>query len=270
MSARLEIGVVGIGLVGPGLASWRDSRAILRGDAAWHEVPTVLAPPSRLPPAERRRAGPSIRLAMAVADEAVAASGLDPSQLATVFAASGGEGSNCHALCESLASPDRPVSPTRFTNSVQNAPAGYWHIAVASRASSTSLSAYDASFAAGLLEAAVQVATRAEPVLLVASDVPYPEPLHRLRPLPHPVGVALVLAPSATRSVATARLGIAFEALGEEDAGRCRDPGLETLRTAVPAARALPLLEAIARGERTTSRLRCADGTGLRVDVECA
>jgi hypothetical protein len=271
MSAtRLELSVLGIGLVGPGLASWRDARAILRGDGAWHQAPTVLAPPSRLPPAERRRAGPSIRLAMAVADEAVAASGLDPSRLATVFAASGGEGTNCHALCESLASPDRPVSPTRFTNSVQNAPAGYWHIAVASHASSTSLSAYDASFAAGLFEAAVQVATSGAPVLLVAGDVPYPEPLHRLRPLPHPAGVALVLAPREAHRDATVRLGVAFDALGDGGASRCRDPGLEALRTAVPAARALPLLEAIARGERATFTLPAIGGMGLRIDLESA
>jgi len=265
--ARLELSVLGIGLVGPGFASWPDARATLRGDRAWGELPTVLAPPSRLPPAERRRAGPSIRLAMAVADEAVAASRLDPSTLATVFAASGGEGSNCHALCEALASPEHPVSPTRFTNSVQNAPAGYWHIAVASHGPSTSLSAYDASFAAGLLEAAVQVAGSAAPVLFVAGDVPYPEPLHRLRPLPHAVGVALVLAPPDA-APATARLALAFDARGERDESRCRDAGLDALRTAVPAARALPLLEAIARGESVALSLACGDATALRIDVE--
>jgi len=270
-ATRLELSVLGIGLVGPGLASWHDARAILRGDATWREAPTVLAPPSRLPPAERRRAGPSIRLAMAVADEAVGTSALDPSRLATVFAASGGEGTNCHALCESLASPDRPVSPTRFTNSVQNAPAGYWHIAVASHASSTSIAAYDASFAAGLLEAAVHVAASAAPVLLVAGDVPYPEPLHRLRPLPHPLGVALVLAPRAADHPPMARLAVSFESLVEADVSRCRDPGLEALRTAVPAARALPLLEAIARGERAAFALAAGQGaTGLRIELASA
>ncbi|HUP07922.1 MAG TPA: beta-ketoacyl synthase chain length factor [Caldimonas sp.] len=268
-TARIEVAVLGVGLVGPGLASWRDARAILRAPEAWREAPTVLAPPSRLPAAERRRAGPSIRLAMAVADEAVAASGLDPSRLSTVFAASGGEGSNCHALCESLASPDRPVSPTRFTNSVQNAPAGYWHIAVASHASSTNLSAYDASFAAGLLEAAAQVATSAEPVLLVAGDVPYPPPLHHLRSLPHAVGVALVLARGDAGPAEAVRLRIALDAADAVGASRCRDPGLEWLRTTVPAARALPLLEAMARAECTTLCLESAR-TALRVEVESA
>ena len=97
-------------------------------------------------------------------------------------------------LCETLAGADRQISPTRFTNSVHNAPAGYWHIAVGSRAASTSLSAYDGSFAAGLVEALAQVVASGEPVLLVALDVPYPEPPHRLRPLPNHAGVALLLA----------------------------------------------------------------------------
>ncbi|MEP7058057.1 MAG: beta-ketoacyl synthase chain length factor, partial [Caldimonas sp.] len=142
MSA-FEISIGAIGLLGPGLASWTAARPILRGEVTYASTAVVLAPPPRLPPAERRRAGPSIRLAMAVADEAVAHAGVDPQRLATVFASSGGEGSNCHLLCETLAGTDRQLSPTRFTNSVHNAAAGYWHIAVASRAPSTSLSAYD-------------------------------------------------------------------------------------------------------------------------------
>jgi hypothetical protein len=253
MSGRPDasgVAICGIGLLMPGLASWPAGRAILRGEAAYVSTPALLPPPPRLPPAERRRAGPSVRLAMAVADEAVASAGIDPLQLATVFASSGGEGSNCHVLCETLAGTDRQLSPTRFTNSVHNAPAGYWHIAVGSRAASTSLSAYDGSFVAGLVEAVMQVATSGEPVLLVALDVPYPEPLHRLRPLPNHGGVALLLAPTAGTADPSARLSITLvEAARAPAPTRCADPALDALRQAVPAAAALPLLEAIARGD---------------------
>ena len=253
MSARqpppaLEVAIRGIGLLAPGLTSWPDARAVLRGEAAHESAPAVLPPPARLPPAERRRAGPSIRLAMAIADEAVAQAGVDPQRLATVFAASGGEGSNCHVLCETLAGADRQISPTRFTNSVHNAPAGYWHIAVGSRAASTSLSAYDGSFAAGLLEAATQVVATGADVLLVALDVPYPEPLHTLRPLPGPAGVALVLAPVGAGSAVTR---VALELVDATQSGpltACADTGVDALRRAIPAAAALPLLEAVARG----------------------
>ena len=240
--------VQGIGLLGPGLVSWASARAILRGDEAYAWAPAVLAPPQRLPPAERRRAGPSIRLAMAVADEAVAEARVDPRHLATVFASSGGEGSNCHALCETLAGADRHLSPTRFTNSVHNAAAGYWHIAVSSQAASTSLSAYDGSFAAGLIEATMQVEASRAPVLFVACDVPYPEPLHSLRPLPHHMGLALLLGPADVAG-ALARLELELvDSARAAPADRCADPQLESLRTSIPVAAALPLLEALARG----------------------
>ena len=272
MSGRPDpfgVAIRGIGLLMPGLASWPAGRAILRGEAAYASAPALLPPPPRLPPAERRRAGPSVRLAMAVADEAVAAAGIDPLQLATVFASSGGEGSNCHVLCETLAGADRQLSPTRFTNSVHNAPAGYWHIAVGSRAASTSLSAYDGSFVAGLVEAVTQVATSGEPVLLVALDVPYPEPLHRLRPLPNHGGVALLLAPTAGAADASARLSIALvEAARAAAPTRCADPALDALRQAIPAAASMPLLEAIAR--RDAERRLVLDylpNVRLQVDV---
>lgn len=251
MSA-LEVSILGIGLLGPGLPSWAAAQGVLRGLEPHADTPAVLPPPPRLPPAERRRAGASIRLAMALADEAVAQAGLDPQQLATVFAASGGEGQNCDALCTTLASADRQLSPTRFTNSVHNAPAGYWHIAVSSRAASTSLSAYDGSFGAGLIEAATQVQAHAAPVLLVASDVPYPDPLDRLRHLPHPAGVALLLAP-ARHPGALVRLAIdLLDAAAAPPERRCTEASLEVLRTGVPAMAALPLLESLARSQHGT------------------
>ncbi|MEO7010152.1 MAG: beta-ketoacyl synthase chain length factor, partial [Caldimonas sp.] len=113
--STLVVSVLGVGVLGPGLPSWPAAQGILCGREPFVPTPPVLAPPQRLPPAERRRTGASIRLAMAVADEAVAQAGVDPQTLATVFASSGGEGANCHVLCETLASADRQLSPTRFT-----------------------------------------------------------------------------------------------------------------------------------------------------------
>ncbi len=209
-----------------------------------------------------------MKLALAVADEAVAQSGLDPALLATVFCSSSGEGVNCHALCETLATPTPMVSPTRFTNSVHNAAAGCWHIAVASRATSTSLCAYDASFGAGLVEAASSVHTSHHPVLLVASDSPYPEPLHATRPLPDHFGAAFVLTPRATPH-SLAELTIALDTSGGGTASRCRDATLEALRIAIPAARTLPLLEALAR-PRTARQVVLDCTPSLRVRVAIA
>ncbi len=250
--------VLGIGLIGPGLAGWDAARAVLRGEAD-HDAAarTAVPPPQRLPPAERRRAGAAIKIAMAVADAACADAGVDPATLASVFTSSSGDGANCHALCETLASPapaDRLVSPTRFTNSVHNAAAGYWHIAVGSRQASTSLCAFDTSLAAGLIAALTPLgAPGGAPLLLVASDTPYPQPLHATRPLPDTFGVALVLAPAGGVPRARARLTAALRPRDPAEASTpCRVASLDALRHAIPAAQALPLLEAIACGVAAT------------------
>ena len=243
--SSLTVWIDGIGLLGPGLASWASALETLRGTQPLVPAATVLPAPARLPPAERRRAGAAVKLALAVADEAVAAARTDPSTLATVFTSSSGEGTNCHALCETLATPAPMVSPTRFTNSVHNAAAGCWHIAVASRASSTSLCAFDGSFGAGLIEAATSVRLSGATILLVASDSPYPEPLHAVRPLPDHFGLALLLsAVPGPHSLAA----LTIEIVGPDEAATpCADAALDALRRVIPAAAALPLLTALAR-----------------------
>jgi hypothetical protein len=238
----MECAILGVGALGPGLDDWADGQALLREPARWRREATRVPPPARLPAAERRRAGTLIKASIGVADQAVAASGADPAALATVFSSSTGDPVNCHALCEALAASDRLASPTRFTNSVHNAPAGYWHIATQSRRASTSLAAYDASFGAGLLEAAVQCLSARAPVLLVACDMPYPEPLHGLRALADVFAVALVLAPAGGRR-------LALQPAPATAATPCDDAALEALRRSIPAARALPLLQALARAE---------------------
>jgi len=143
-----------IGVLGPGLGDWASTRAVLRGELPHVAARTVLPPPAVLPPAERRRAGRVIKLALAVGAEAAAGATGAASvarELPTVFTSSGGDGDNCHEICAALASRERHISPTRFHNSVHNAAAGYWSIAYGCTEASTSLCAGDASFGAGLL-----------------------------------------------------------------------------------------------------------------------
>jgi hypothetical protein len=252
----LAFDIVGIGLLGPGLADWAGGAALLREPARWQHMATVVPAPQRLPATERRRAGAVVKASIVVADEAVAAAGLDPALLATVFTSSTGEPANCHALCEALAAPQRMVSPTRFTNSVHNAPGGYWHIAVQGRQPSTSLSAFDGSFGAGLLEAAAQCAASGAPVLLVAADVPYPEPLHARRAVSDVFGVALLLAPGH-------RLRLALQPAAPVTP--CGHDGLDAVRLGIPAARALPLLQALAAARPATVCVEGLPGMSLQV-----
>lgn len=255
--------VDGIGLLGPGLPGWSASRAILTGAAPHVAGPMTIPASDWLPPAERRRTGVSVRLALAVGREACENARMQPRSLATVFTSSGGDGDNQHTICETLASEAREVSPTRFHNSVHNAPAGYWGVATGSMESSTTLSAFDWSFAAGLIEALTWIAFERQPILLAAYDAPYPEPLRSFRPIPSPFGLALALNPARSdRSIAELALDFASVT---SDVGLPEE--LMRLRDAIPAARGLPLLCAIARGERTDVAVEYIDGRSLRATV---
>ena len=261
----MKLTVLAIGVLGPGLADWPGTRAVLRGDLDWSTLPTAIPAPGRLPAAERRRVGTSVKLALAVAEQLFASGPWDPSQIATVFASSGGDAENCHALCEALSEAEPQLSPTRFTNSVHNAPAGYWSIAMQSKAASSSLCAHDASFSAGLFEAAIYAHTEDEPVALIAYDVPYPEPLASKRPIGCPFGVALLIAPGH-ETAGLAWLELDRHCVGTPDPATPRS--LETLRSGVPAARCLPLLAAVARGESGEVALEAVDNLVLTVSVQ--
>ncbi|HEX5461334.1 MAG TPA: beta-ketoacyl synthase chain length factor [Steroidobacteraceae bacterium] len=260
--------IQGIGLIGPGLADWESSARVIAGAAAYSPQATAVPGPEGLPAAERRRTGTTVKLALAVARQAVAAAAVDPVNLPAVFSSSGGDGLICHEICETLASPDRQLSPTRFHNSVHNAAAGYWSLATGATAASTALCAYDGSFAAGLLEALAIVQTDRVAVLLCAYETTYPEPLRATRPLPDAFGVALVLTPAPT-AITRAQLTVRSCAT-DTAADRLPDPGLEALRAAIPAARSLPLLRLLARREPGAVVLDYIGDQHLTVEVrEC-
>lgn len=256
--------IEGIGLLGPGFNNWPSSLAIFKGHQPYQACPTLLPPALSLPAAERRRSSNIVKLTLATGLEAVAAARLNATDLPSVFSASGGDGDNCHEICQMLASDDRQISPTRFHNSVHNAAAGYWSIATGSMTASSVLCAHDASFGAGLLEALTQAGVDHCQTLLLACDTRYPEPLHKARPIQDAFGVALVLAP--TRSMQTlAKISVS---LTDAPAEHLEHPELETMRLGIPAARSLPLLQCIAQRQTTRVVLDYLDNTRLAVDVE--
>jgi hypothetical protein len=261
----MRVFVEGVGLLGPGLNGWPASRPLLAGDAPYVDSPAIVPASDLLPAAERRRTGLPVKLALAAGQEAFLHAGRDAAATASVFTSSAGDGENLHQICATLASPEREISPTRFHNSVHNAPAGYWSIATHAQAASTSLCAHDASFAAGLLDAAAQVAVDGNAVALIAYDQPYPEPLHGVRAIGASFGAALVLAPLAGEH-AFATLDISFVS-GAADATRMTDEALDVLCGGVPAARCLPLLVALARDDHAVVILAYGDGNHLRVEV---
>jgi len=271
---RLSAQIEGIGLLGPGLEGWTSAVAVLEGRSAYIPRPTVVPVPEGLPPAERRRLGRVVKLALSVGLQATSQAGIDPAALPAVFSSSGGDGLNCHEICEALSLDERLISPTRFHNSVHNAAAGYWSIATGSKTASNALCAFDVSFAAGLLEAVTQVAIDGARVLLVAYDTPYPPPLFAKRPIPEAFGVAFVLGPAGLRAAAESAQATRSPRahlrvwLSDAPADRMRDAAFESLRAAIPAARSLPLLYSLATREPALIHIEYLDGRSLAVEVE--
>lgn len=263
----MQVWVQGIGVLGAGFPDWPTAREVLRGGSPYRAQPAPQPKPDLLPPNERRRGATIMRWSIAAAHEAVLASGLAASELATVFTSSGGDAETLDNICQALARPEREVSPTRFQNSVHNAAAGYWSIAAASRRSSVTLCGHDASFAAGLLEAASEVVVDQTPVLLVACDLRYPEPLWAVRPITAPFAVAMVLVPAANRAAFT-RWSISVEpGNASSDFPSSIPPAFRDN----PAGRALKLLYALASQTSGSVEIDYVDGCRLVVDcvVEC-
>jgi hypothetical protein len=236
----------GVSVFGPGLAGWAASRPILAGLQPWAMAEALPPAPAILSPGDRRRAGATVRFALAAATEATEAEP-DRAAFETVFASGNGDGAVVGGILDALHDPEGVVSPTLFHNSVHNAAAGYWHIAVGSTMPSVSLGGHDGALAAGLLAAMGAVATRGRPVLLCAYDTPMTAPLSGVRPTAFPFAFAGLLRPAAEGAQAMLELryvAAPAPAADPPDAGSA--PELEALSAGNPAARALPLLRALA------------------------
>jgi hypothetical protein len=260
----MRVFVEGVGLCGPGLDGWAASREVLAGDQDYVSAPVKIPVGTLLPANERRRAVQTVKLALGAGAEAFAGAKRDPAGIATVFSSSGGDGETLDAILNVLASPHPELSPTRFHNSVHNAPAGYWSIATGSRAASTTLCCHDDSFAAGLLDAAAQAMAAQDAVALIAYDVQYPAPLNAVRHIGAAFAVALVLSPVRT-DAALAGVEVSLQPRGRASVS---SPALEDLRQNTPAARCLPFLAALARGAAAEITLDYLDDLALVLHVE--
>ena len=264
MNAPLEIGIEGIGVWALELPGWDASRELLCGNV--ENVANVASrpAPSLLAPTERRRAPESVLLGIEVAQQACAMAGRAPRELPNVFASAYGDLAINDYLCATLARAPLEVSPTKFHNSVHNAPAGYWTIATGCMAGSSAISAGIASFGAGLLEAVLLACSESTPVLFAAFDIGAVGAIADVVPCRTSFGVGLVLAPVSTRAIARLRL------LPESTAAAELAPEPALLQAAYrdnPAARSLPLLTALARREPRTLMLAAGAQLNLRMEI---
>lgn len=254
-----------VGLAAPGLPSWHAAKDILLGKSPYQPTPLEKYKPHLLPPNERRRATELIRLAFRVCEEAFAENIEQAASTMSVFASSGGDYHIIDSICRVLCESDRAISPTQFHNSVHNSAAGYWSIATKSTEASTSLSDYDHTFSAGLLEAATMANAEKKPVLLTIYDVQPPAPLVHKRQITIPFAVAFLLTTERNQKT-MAKIDICRTAAAEESV--CKSDDLETLRNCNPAARALPLLELMACKQTAVVNIKAGDESNLKIKVD--
>ncbi|MEP7297367.1 MAG: beta-ketoacyl synthase chain length factor [Burkholderiales bacterium] len=258
----MKVFVDAIALWAPTLPDWATARAAFRGEHAGVQPLARRPSPDILPPPERRRLPDSVALALTVADAAVRQSGRSARELPSVFTSCHGDLPITDAICTALVEHPERVSPTRFHNSVHNAASGYWGIATGCVQASTAVSAFESSFAAGLLEVATQVAADERTVLLVGYDVAACGALASTTASRGLLAVALVLAPqrsSRTRAALEWRL----------DPGPVERIALRS-EAALPLAMnamadALPLFEALARGDTGPLRMPLSAALALQV-----
>jgi len=241
----VDVVIEGVGVWSPELPGFAAARPLLRGDAAPAATPAAKPAPSLLAANERRRAPDSVLLAFEVAQQACAMAQREPAALPAVFACAWGDLAISDYLCATLARAPQDLSPTKFHNSVHNAPAGYWAIATGCMANTSAVSAAEATFAAGLLEAALLAQSESTPVVYAAYDIPATGPLASVVATRTLFGIGLVLAPRRERAGAALRLALR----GGTAPRLAPEPALlQSLHEHNPAARGLPLLVALACG----------------------
>lgn len=248
----------------PGLPGWDFARAAFRSEGGLVEPPAARPAPALLAPRERRRAPDTVALALEVASRAVRQAGRHGKPMPSVFVSAHGDLAINDSMCTTLAEAPALVSPTKFHNSVHNAAAGYWSIATGCTQASTALTAFEHSFAAGLLEAATQCAADLHAVLLVAYDIEARGALSTVTRSRGMLASALVLA--SARSDRT--LAALDWSLCHGPTAPCALRSQAALGMAHNAmADALPLLEALASGHTESVLMPLSPRLSLKVEL---
>lgn len=261
----LRVAIEAVSFWASRLPSWDIARAVILGEQAPPEQASARPAPTLLAPTERRRAPDTVALALEVAGRACEAAGRKPSELPSVFASTHGDLAISDYMCSTLVSTPTLLSPIKFHNSVHNAAAGYWSIGTGSLAPYTAISAYEYTFAAGLVEAATQVICENRPALYVAFDIEAKGALATMAPSRGLLGGALVLAPVAQdRQLRSLILTTESVTAVQPTPARSAAAALVADNALAPC---LPLFEALALANPRTLQFALSRHTALNVQV---
>lgn len=258
-----EVAVLGCGAFVPGfdgLKGWAEALP-----SPEHDAPKAELVPKR----QRRRASP---LSKALADafsDALEATSLDPSQVASVFGSAIGEASTMVGLLDQMWSETAMLSPMRFATSVHNAASGVISIATENRGITTAIGADYDTPAMALMEGLGLVLARGESVIVCCGDESPPADL-----VPDGAGWGMMTAaiaicptdqapPSSPRLSGLAITEATFELPEHGDANRelvGRNPNIGLLDLVVAIQRGLNGSLRLDRGAGRGYSIRLASG----------
>lgn len=247
----MKFSISGAGAIGPGFADWQEFCSLV--DSNESDDSCVSIPPSPIPLSmskrERARAPYLVKLAVAAAEQACAASGFSPGELAMVFSSSMSDTEVTDYMCRTLIENPSEMSPTKFHNSVHNAAAGYWAISNAVHKPATAISGSNQHSAAlALVEAASQCDQDGSSVLLVVYDILCPPSFNCILDITSSLAFALVLTPVGRNSDIAPIVSLEMDAnvdKAESDmiSGTKKASGLSFQN---PTADLLPLMQCLA------------------------
>lgn len=261
----LRVAIEGVAFWSSRLPGWELAQAVIRGEQPAPEATSARPSPTLLAPTERRRAPDTVAVALEVAARACEAAGRKPADLPSVFASTHGDTAISDYMCATLAATPTLISPIKFHNSVHNAAAGYWSIGTGSLAPYTAISAYEYTFAAGLLETATQVVCENRAALYVAFDIESKGALATMAASRGLLGAALVLAPAAHHEQHR-KMILTTESMNSLDPTPARSAAASLVADNALAP-CLPLFEVLAHSSPRTVRLSLSRSTALTVQV---
>ncbi len=274
----MKFRVLGMALWGRGLTCYNDLLSVIQNGALPEGAEFLTPKPEAIPARERRRAGLMINLAVTVAHQACEHASVDKSVVPSVFVSCMGDTDITDYMCRKLAQPEKLLSPTKFHNSVHNAPSGYWTISAENRAPSTFVGGFDHSLGAGMLEAISQVYAVNQPILLVASDIANELPFAEVCPVQESFGAAFVFGPQDWPTVdagLTLQLDMTLEPVvadraNARESDAVTSPDLVQLMAANPSAVSLALMAQLVKvqeGLAVQSQVRIPAAPQLDLNV---
>ncbi|NMH60661.1 beta-ketoacyl synthase chain length factor [Alteromonas ponticola] len=197
MQAReLTCKVASLGAWGSYFDSWATLQQLMQGGAL-PDAKNKGPKPEVIPPNERRRAPLPVRLAVESSWQATQSAGVTPDALTCVFVSGLGDTDLTDYMCKVLASEHKELSPTKFHNSVHNAPAGYWTISTKTMRAANSVAGFEQSVSLTLLEAMIQCESESVPLLVTFYDAPVADVLSPLLANQEPFAFSLVIYPGS-------------------------------------------------------------------------